>query len=180
MINVRTDLDRFTPDEVTALIAHGYSKAREALLDKVPGAPKFTWDPLENWSAVKTLPAKEFQRSALRKWRLWSPGDPVSWVTGLYILFICLFLATPTLLFALRSSVQAERAAKATNAAAAAQAAEATAKAARDAARAQVLSGAISQIQNLTTSMSGNICSGGAHGLPRLTRLICRPTASTL
>jgi predicted acylesterase/phospholipase RssA len=44
LINVRTDLDRFTPEEVTALIAHGYS-AREALLDKNlvrPDAPKFT------------------------------------------------------------------------------------------------------------------------------------------
>ena len=45
LINVRTDLDRFTPEEVTALIAHGYSKAREALLDKNlvrPDATKFT------------------------------------------------------------------------------------------------------------------------------------------
>jgi hypothetical protein len=84
LINVRTDLDRFTPDEVTALIAHGYSKAREALLDRNlvrPDAPKFTWDPLGNWQMVEALPAYHFQRSRLRKWRLWSPGDPISWVT---------------------------------------------------------------------------------------------------
>ena len=175
LINVRTDLDRFTPEEVTALIAHGYSKAREALLDKNlvrPDAPKFTWDPLGNWEMVKVLPANEFQRSRLRKWRLWSLGDPVSWVTGLYALFICLLLATPTLLFALQSSVEATRAAEAANVAAAAQAAKAiaqaevaTAQAARDAARAQVLSGAISQIQTLMASMSQG-CPGGAHGVP--------------
>jgi hypothetical protein len=62
LINVRTDLDYFTPDEVTALIAHGYSKAREALLNKKlvgPNAPKFTWDPLGNWEVVKVLSAAE-------------------------------------------------------------------------------------------------------------------------
>jgi hypothetical protein len=121
---------------------------------------------------VKVLPANEFQRSRLRKWRLWSLGDPVSWVTGLYALFICLLLATPTLLFALQSSVEATRAAEAANVAAAAQPAKAiaqaevaTAQAARDAARAQVLSGAISQIQTLMASMSQGF-PGGAHGVP--------------
>ena len=95
MINVRTDLDRFTPVEVTALIAHGYSKAREALINKnlvEPDAPKFTWNPLGNWETVKGLPASDFQKSRLRKWRLWSPDDPVSWVTGVYAVFICLLL----------------------------------------------------------------------------------------
>lgn len=147
LINVRTDLDRFTPDEVTALIAHGYSKSREALVDKKlvrPDAPKFTWDPLGNWKVVKALPTKEFQRSRLRKWRLWSLDDPISWVTGLYVLFICLLLATPTLLFA-------QRGAEAAKAAAIAQA--------------EVLTNAITLTQNLMVSMSQG-CSGGPHGVP--------------
>jgi uncharacterized protein YukE len=168
LINVRTDLDRFTPDEVTALIAHGYSKAREALLDKnliVPDAPRFTWDPLGNWEAVKKLPANHFQRSRLRKWRLWSLTDPISWITGLYALFICLLLATPTLLFALQSSIQAQIAAEATAATAKADAERATAHAQRAAAQTQVLSVIISQIQNLMVSMSQG-CSGGASGVP--------------
>jgi predicted acylesterase/phospholipase RssA len=177
LINVRTDLDRFTPDEVTALIAHGYSKAREALLDEKlvrPDAPKFTWDPLGNWEVVKGLSASVFQRSRLRKWRLWSLRDPVSWVTGLYGIFICLLLAAPTLLFALQSSLEATNAAKAQKAAAEAQAAKAiaqarvtTAQAARDAAQVQVLSVAISQIQTLMASMN-LACPGGAHGVPPL------------
>jgi predicted acylesterase/phospholipase RssA len=168
LVNVRTDLDCFTPDEVTALIAHGYSKAREALLDKKlirPDAPKFSWNPLGNWEEVKVLPAKEFQRSRLRKWRLWSLTDPISWVTGLYVVFICLLLAAPTILFALRSSVEAQRSAEAAKAKAIAQAQVVTAQAARDAARQQVLSGAISQIQTLMASMSAS-CPGGAHGVP--------------
>jgi hypothetical protein len=143
LINVRTDLDRFTPDEVTALIAHGYSKAREALIDKKlvrPEAPKFTWDPLGNWEVVKAMPANEFRRSRVRKWRLWSVGDPISWVTGLYTLSICLLLATPTLLFAQRS-------------------AEAII------AQAEVLVAATTQTQNLIVSMSEG-CSGGPHGVP--------------
>jgi predicted acylesterase/phospholipase RssA len=177
LINVRTDLDRFTPDEVTALIAHGYSKAREALLDKnlvMPDAPRFTWDPLGNWEAVKKLPANHFQRSRLRKWRLLSPTDPISWITGLYALFICLLLATPTLLFALQSSIQAQIAVEATAATAkaeaeraAAQAQKAVAQAQRAAAQTQVLSGIIYQIQNLMVSMSQG-CSGGASGVPPL------------
>ena len=154
MINVRTDLDRFTPNEVTALIAHGYSKAREALLDKklvMPDAPKFTWDPLGNWEVVKRLRAKEFQRSRVRKWRLWSLSDPISWVTGLYALFICLLLATPTFLFALQSA-EANRAA-------------AIAQTGKAAAQEQVLLGAIAQAQSLTVSLSQG-CSGGPRGVP--------------
>jgi predicted acylesterase/phospholipase RssA len=110
LINVRTDLDSFTPHEVTALIAHGYSKAREALLDKQlvrPNPATFSWDPLKNWSAVRALSAEEFRAANLRRWRLWSPTDPISWFTGLYALFVCLLLAVPTILFALQSSADA-------------------------------------------------------------------------
>ncbi len=175
LINVRTDLDYFTPDEVTALIAHGYSKTREALLDKnlvTPVAPRFSWDPLGNWEAVKNLPANHFQRSRIRKWRLWSLRDPISWITGVYALLVCLLIATPTLLFALQSANRAEIAAVASAAAAkaegeraAAQAQKATAQAQRTAAQAQVLSSIISQIQALMVSISQG-CPGGPNGVP--------------
>lgn len=172
LINVRTDLDCFTPEEATALIAHGYSKTREALLDKKPNAATFSWDPLRNWNGVKVLPAKELQRSAQRKWRLWSPGDPVSWVTGLYAVFVCVLLATPTLLFAVQSSIDAQKAADAAKntivaqeAKEAAQAQAATAQAAKTVAQVQVLGAAAFQIQTLMGSASSG-CSGGPHGVP--------------
>jgi predicted acylesterase/phospholipase RssA len=147
LINVRTDLDSFTPHEVTALIAHGYSKAREALFDKQlvgPNPATFSWDPLRNWGAVRVLRADEFRRANLRRWRLWSPDDPISWFTGLYALFICLLLAAPTILFALQSSADAKRAVVA---------------------RQQVLTSAILQTQAIMASAS-NGCSGGPHGVP--------------
>jgi hypothetical protein len=79
LINVRTDLDQFSPEEVTALIAHGYSKAREALIDMKlvkPDAPQFTWDPLGNWKAVKGLAAKKLQLSFERRWDYGRPLIP--------------------------------------------------------------------------------------------------------
>jgi predicted acylesterase/phospholipase RssA len=177
LINVRTDLDQFTPDEVTALIAHGYSKARETLLDNKlvgPITPQFAWDPLKNWNAVKLLTGKEFQRSRLRRWRLWSSGDLTSWVTGFYALFVCLVLATPTIYLGLQSAINARTtaAAQAAEEAAQAQAVSArtqaaSARAARDAAQLQVLSAAIVQIQTWMASMNES-CSGGPHGLPPL------------
>jgi hypothetical protein len=147
LINVRTDLDSFTPHEVTALIAHGYSKAREALLDKQfvrPNPATFSWDPLKKWSAVRALSAEEFRAANLRRWRLWSPNDPISWFTGLYALFVCLLLAVPTILFALQSSADAQSAVVA---------------------RQQVLSSAILQTQAILASAS-NGCSGGPSGVP--------------
>ncbi|MGY3690551.1 putative acylesterase/phospholipase RssA/type II secretory pathway pseudopilin PulG [Bradyrhizobium sp. USDA 3240] len=161
LINVRTDLDRFTPDEITALIAHGYSKAREALIDKKllgTDAPKFSWDPLGNWSMVKPLPGGAFQQSRERKWRLWSAGDVASWLSALYALFICVLLVAPTLVLAVQFSNAAKEAAEAAQAAA-------TAKAARAAAQTELISGAISQIQNVVASMSRG-CPGGAYGMP--------------
>jgi Patatin-like phospholipase len=175
LINVRTDLDCFTPEEVTALIAHGFSKTREALIDRKmvrPDVPQFTWDPLKNWNAVKGLPAKQFRLSTERRWRLWSPDDPVSWVTGLYAVFVCLLLATPTLVFALQSSIDAQKAAEAAKATFAARAAKdaaqaqaATAQAAKAAAQMQLLGAAVFQIQTLMASASSG-CSGGPHGVP--------------
>jgi predicted acylesterase/phospholipase RssA len=175
LINVRTDLDRFSPEEVTALIAHGYSKAREALIDMKlvqPNAPRFTWDPLKNWSRVKGLAAKELQVSFQRKWRLWSADDRVSWATAAYGVFVFLLLATPTVVLALQSSIATQRAAEAAKAEVAARAAKdvaqaqaATAQAAKINAQMLVLGAAVSQIQGLMTSASTG-CSGGPHGVP--------------
>ena len=112
LINVRTDLDCFSSDEVTALIAHGYSKAREALLDKglvEADAPRFSWDPLGNWERVKAASAGEMRSSRLRKWRLWSSRDPISWLTLLYAFVIFLILVTPTAFLA-RKVVNAQAA----------------------------------------------------------------------
>jgi predicted acylesterase/phospholipase RssA len=175
LINVKTDLDCFTPQEATSLIAHGYSKAREALIDKgllQPSARQFTWDPLRNWSAVQFIPAKELESSTERKWRIWSASDPVSWVTTLYAVFVCLLLATPTILLARQSSIDAERAAVAAQAEAVAQVAKAVAQAqataaqtARNAAQVQALAAAVFQIQTLMGSASKG-CSGGPSGIP--------------
>jgi hypothetical protein len=97
LINIRTDLDRFLPHEITALIAHGYSKARRALLEKklVSGdAPKFSWDPLQNWKELQ-LPgaSKMFDGSRVSRWQVWSVRDPKSWVTAIWIL-----VSVPTLM----------------------------------------------------------------------------------
>jgi predicted acylesterase/phospholipase RssA len=161
LINVRTDLDCFTPEEITALVAHGFAKARAALIDKKfvdSAAANFTWDPLGNWNEVKKLDPRILQRSRLRKWRLWSLRDPISWITGAYALVFCLVLAAPTILFALQSSIQAERAADAARVAAMAQSE-------RTAAQGQILSGAISQIEGLMASLSSG-CPGGPSGQP--------------
>src|SRR5262249_25757530 len=50
--STRTDLDKFSPTEITALIAHGYSCARKTLIEAnflTESAPRFSWDPLRNW-----------------------------------------------------------------------------------------------------------------------------------
>jgi predicted acylesterase/phospholipase RssA len=55
--NTRTDLDKFSPTEITALIAHGYSCARKTLIQEhllTESAPPFSWDPLRNWKIVKS------------------------------------------------------------------------------------------------------------------------------
>lgn len=97
LINVRTDLDRFLPHEITALIAHGYNKARRALIDKgmvSDDALKFTWDPLRNCEELKLPGAStEFEGSNISKWKLWSPLDPKSWVTAIWI-----FVSAPILI----------------------------------------------------------------------------------
>jgi hypothetical protein len=89
LINVRTDLDQFLPHEITALIAHGYNKARRALIEKKlvsDDAPRFSWDPLQNWKELQLAGASaRFERSRVSKWRLWSVRDPKSWMTAIWI-----------------------------------------------------------------------------------------------
>jgi predicted acylesterase/phospholipase RssA len=99
LINVRTDLDQFLPHEITALIAHGYNKARWALIEKKlvsDDAPRFSWDPLQNWANLQLPGASagfDFEGSRISKWRLWTPLDPKSWVTAFWI-----FVSVPILI----------------------------------------------------------------------------------
>lgn len=113
--NIRTDLDRFTPLEISALVTHGYAVAREQIRANrselgvaVPDGP--AWDPLakpeeEGGGAVPVSPlnaadgvnecTRELQRSANR--RIWSAlldfRDPVSF---LYVpILILLFVVLP-------------------------------------------------------------------------------------
>jgi predicted acylesterase/phospholipase RssA len=101
LVNVRTDLDEFSPTEVTALIAHGYSKARSELIkhECVPESePKFSWDPLGNWTYVQSPQGtQELRRARIRRLRIWSCRDWSSWVT--IAILIVLVAAPLTALF---------------------------------------------------------------------------------
>jgi predicted acylesterase/phospholipase RssA len=81
--NIRTDLDEFSPVEITALVAHGYNCARKKLIQEkllAEDAPKFSWDPLSNWNTVRSGGTVEhLRRSSLRKLRVWSWRDPISY-----------------------------------------------------------------------------------------------------
>jgi hypothetical protein len=82
--NTRTDLDKFSPTEITALIAHGYNCARKTLIDAkllTESAPSFSWDPLRNWQTVQSDDATSqlLRQSSIRRWRLWSFRDWVSY-----------------------------------------------------------------------------------------------------
>ena len=82
--STRTDLDEFSPTEITALIAHGYSCARNTLIEASllteSDAPPFSWDPLRNWQIVKSRNATgQLRQSSIRRWRLWSSRDWASY-----------------------------------------------------------------------------------------------------
>jgi predicted acylesterase/phospholipase RssA len=81
--NIRTDLDKFEPTEITALIAHGYSCARKTLIEAkllTESAPPFSWDPLRNWQIVNSRNAtRQLRQSSIRRWRLWSSRDWISY-----------------------------------------------------------------------------------------------------
>jgi predicted acylesterase/phospholipase RssA len=94
--STRTDLDEFSPTEITALIAHGYSCARKTLIEAnlltESDAPPFSWDPLRNWRIVKSQNAtRQLRQSSIRRWRLWSFRDWASYaLLGLVLApFIC-------------------------------------------------------------------------------------------
>jgi predicted acylesterase/phospholipase RssA len=111
MCDIRTDLDEFLPEEITALIAHGYAKARDALMSagKVPpDAPLFSWDPLGNWhlfndSAKFEYVAGKLDDASRRRWRLWSTRDWVTWATSFALMtyFFLAIAALPASLIAL-------------------------------------------------------------------------------
>ncbi len=111
--NIRTDLDRFTPLEISALVTHGYAVARQRLHAEgerrgvtVPEGP--AWDPFapaEEAGAASVSPlasvegvnerARKLQRSSSRK--IWSAlldhRDPVS---AIYVpLLVLLFVVLP-------------------------------------------------------------------------------------
>jgi predicted acylesterase/phospholipase RssA len=82
--STRTDLDEFSPTEITALIAHGYSCARKTLIEAglltESNAPTFSWDPLRNWQIVRSRNAtRQLRESSIRRWRLWSFRDWASY-----------------------------------------------------------------------------------------------------
>jgi predicted acylesterase/phospholipase RssA len=100
--NTRTDLDKFSPTEITALIAHGYNTARKRLIEAnllTESAPPFSWDPLRNWQIVKSRNAtRQLRQSSIRRLRLWSYRDWVSYallgfvlaplICGSYLLYL--------------------------------------------------------------------------------------------
>ena len=92
----RTDLDKFAPTEITALIAHGYSCARKTLIEAnllTESAPPFSWDPLRNWQIVKSPNAtRQLRRSSIRRWRLWSSRDWVSYALLGLVLALLIFV----------------------------------------------------------------------------------------
>lgn len=111
MSSVRTDLDEFLPEEITALISHGYAKARSALIASgavASDAPTFSWDPLGNWiifnqsAAFEKLAAK-LDEAGRRRWRLWSARDGISWATAviLAIYSVLAVVAVPAALIAI-------------------------------------------------------------------------------
>ena len=103
LANLRTDLDEFSPIEITSLIAHGYSTARHAFRAHaarhafrahddltLTNAPKFSWDPLGNWVQLQSQKSttEKLRKSSRRKWRIWSFRDWASWVTAVAIVIL--------------------------------------------------------------------------------------------
>ena len=94
--NTRTDLDKFSPTEITALIAHGYSCGRKTLIEAdllTESAPPFSWDPLQNWQIVKSPDAtRQLRKSSIRRWRLWSSRDWTSYALLGFVLAPLIFV----------------------------------------------------------------------------------------
>jgi predicted acylesterase/phospholipase RssA len=110
LANLRTDLDEFSPIEITSLIAHGYSTARRAFAraeaslkpELLPRAhaPKFSWDPLGNWVQLQSQKSttEKLRKSSRRKCRIWSFRDWAGWVTAVAIVIYATVMLTVMLL----------------------------------------------------------------------------------
>jgi hypothetical protein len=98
--STRTDLDVFSDLEIAALVRHGYSVARSKLANGVATPIKNLWDPVPS---TKNILVKQMidrnprrsdeivthlQRSAARKYRLFSPYDVASWITALIVIVV--------------------------------------------------------------------------------------------
>jgi predicted acylesterase/phospholipase RssA len=84
MRNVRTDMDAFTPTEILCIAQHGYTVAREALIQDgvlTPAVPGFKWDQLGRVDPGAPEPAKFLRAAKLRKLGIWSGRDTISWAT---------------------------------------------------------------------------------------------------
>lgn len=94
ILNMRTDLDRFSEGEADALIAHGFSIASRRLPELFPELQPVRYAPS---SKVDTgSPAKvDLWESRGRSWRLFSFGDWVSWATVLLAAVCILAFAYP-------------------------------------------------------------------------------------
>jgi predicted acylesterase/phospholipase RssA len=103
----RTDLDDFSPEEISILVRQGFAAGRRAF--ERQSIPDIPYKDLlgDKWWPVGGLPSlnntKHYQRALERsqrlKWRLWRPGDWVSWVSTIPIIcasVIILFLVHRT------------------------------------------------------------------------------------
>src|SRR5262249_52115442 len=96
--NVRTDLDAFSPVEVTCLISHGYTVARQRLVENnllADTTSAFIWNPLALVRMSTRLELNEIRKSSRRKLRLWSFRDWVSWVSAFVVGIICVVAVLP-------------------------------------------------------------------------------------
>jgi predicted acylesterase/phospholipase RssA len=84
LTNIRTDLDAFTNDEVAALIAHGYTVARQKLIGDnfiSNNTDEFNWDIFKNWSALRD--SRGLTRPWWKKYNVFNRNDWTSWVLAL-------------------------------------------------------------------------------------------------
>jgi lysozyme len=81
--NIRTDLDSFSPAEISSLIMHGYSEARFALKSMgiiVPPESK-PWDPLSDKHGELKREDFQIQDTRRRRWNFFSWRHWASWLT---------------------------------------------------------------------------------------------------
>lgn len=81
--NIRTDLDAFSPNEITCLVQHGYSVARAASISGGlvnSDAPRFSWIPIAGLSTTAPNLAA-VRKSSVRRLGLWSSRDWASWAS---------------------------------------------------------------------------------------------------